>query len=129
MKQTMTALEPAADGKPNHYRADDYDTLVDSPIVAGNPSVHEFEVDGSKHLLVDIGELGQWDGSQAAAELEKIVAENRRLWGFLPFKRYLFLNVFRRGGGGLEHKNSTLLTAAPPRAARTRPGTSAGYHS
>ena len=116
-KQTMTALEPAADGKPNHYRADDFDTLVDSPVVAGNPSVHDFEVDGSKHLLVDIGETGPWDGVQAANELQKLVEENRRLWGFLPFKRYVFLNVFRRGGGGLEHKNSTLLTAAPPRAA------------
>ncbi len=115
-KRTMTALPPSADGLPNHYRAEDYDTLVDSPIVAGNPSVHEFEVDGSKHLLVDIGELGSWDGEQAVHELEKIVGENRRLWGFLPFKRYLFLNVFRQGGGGLEHKNSTLLTAAPPRA-------------
>ena len=49
-------------------------------------------------------------------ELEQLVEENRRLWGFLPFKRYLFLNVFRRAGGGLEHKNSTLLTAAPGRS-------------
>ena len=113
----MTALEPAADKKPNHYRAPDYDTLVDSPIVAGSPSVHEFDVDGSKHLLVDIGTLGGWDGKQAAEELEKIVRETRHLWGFLPFERYLFLNVFRQGGGGLEHKNSTLLTASPPRAA------------
>ena len=116
-KQTMTALEPSADHKPDQYRADDYDTLVDSPIVAGNPSVHEFDVDGSKHLLVDVGELGQWDGEQAAHELEKLVQENRRFWGFLPFKRYVFLNVFRQGGGGLEHKNSTLLTASTPRAA------------
>ncbi len=116
-KRTMTALGPAADHLPDHYRASDYDTLVDSPIVAGNPSVHEFEVDGSKHLLVDVGELGAWDGKQAADELEKLVQENRRLWGFLPFKRYVFLNVFRQGGGGLEHKDSTLLTASPPRAA------------
>jgi predicted metalloprotease with PDZ domain len=116
-KKTMTALEPAPDGASDHYRADDYDTLVDSPIVAGNPSVHEFEVDGSKHLLVDVGERGAWDGEQAARELEQLVRENRRFWGFLPFKRYLFLNVFRQGGGGLEHKNSTLLTASAPRAA------------
>src|SRR5262249_47232478 len=34
----------------------------------------------------------------------------RCTWGFLPFKRYLFLCVFRPGGGGLEHLNSTLLT-------------------
>ncbi len=112
----MTALRAAPDQKPNHYRADDYETLVDSPIVAGNPSVHEFLVDGSKHLLVDVGTFGQWDGKLAAQEIEKLVQENRRLWGFLPFERYLFLNVFRQGGGGLEHKNSTLLTASPPRA-------------
>ena len=54
----MTALEPAPDGLPHHYRADDYETLVDSPVVAGNPSVHEFAVDGSKHVLVDIGDTG-----------------------------------------------------------------------
>jgi predicted metalloprotease with PDZ domain len=113
----MTALEPSADHTPDHYRADDYDTLVDSPIVAGNPSVHEFDVDGSRHLLVDVGELGPWDGEQAARELERLVRENRRFWGFLPFKRYLFFNVFRQGGGGLEHKNSTLLTASPSKAA------------
>ena len=55
--------------------------------------------------------------SSQPRRLEKLVQENRRLWGFLPFKKYLFLNVFRQGGGGLEHKNSTLLTASPPRAA------------
>jgi predicted metalloprotease with PDZ domain len=116
-KQSMTALGPAPDGLLNHYRADNYETLVDSPIVAGNPSVHEFEVNGSKHLLVDIGDLGSWDGERAARELEKIVQENNRLWGSLPFRRYLFLNVFRQGRGGLEHKDSTLLTSNPSRAA------------
>jgi predicted metalloprotease with PDZ domain len=34
------------------------------------------------------------------------------MWGFLPFGRYVFLCVFRRGGGGLEHGNSTLLTCS-----------------
>jgi predicted metalloprotease with PDZ domain len=116
-KRSVTALKPAPDGQPNHYRADDYDTLVDSPIVAGDPVIHEFEVDGSKHYLVDIGERGAWDGSKAAGELKKIVEETRRFWGVLPFKTYYFLNVFRRGGGGLEHRNSTLLTASPARTA------------
>ena len=37
-----TAMDPAPDGLPNHYRAEDYDTLVDSPIVAGDLSIHEF---------------------------------------------------------------------------------------
>ncbi len=115
--RAWTALDPSPDGLSNHYRAVDYDTLVDSPIVAGNASVHEFVVDGSKHFLVDIGDVGLWDGQKAVQGLEKIVRENRRFWGVLPFQNYYFLNVFRRGGGGLEHKNSTLLTTNPPRIA------------
>lgn len=120
-KRSMTSLDPAPDGVPDHYRAVDFDTLVDSPIVAGDPAVHEFQVDGSVHALVDLGEVGDWDGARAARDLEKIVRENRRFWGSLPFKRYLFLNVFRQGGGGLEHKNCTLLTSSPPRPGRAEP--------
>jgi predicted metalloprotease with PDZ domain len=48
----------------------------------------------------------------------------RRFWGFLPYRRYVFLNVFRQGGGGLEHKNSTLLTVNAARVA-----TPEGYRS
>lgn len=86
------------------------------------PQVHEFEVEGSRHALVDVGEREQWDGRRAAGDLQRMVSAVRRLWGFLPFERYLFLNVFRQGGGGLEHKDSTLLTANAARVA-----TPAGY--
>lgn len=118
-KQSMTSLDAAPDGLPNHYRAPDYDTLADSPIVAGNLTIHEFAVDGSRHYLVDLGDVGQWDGQQAAQQVRKFVQEDRRFWGFLPFKKYVFLNVFRQGGGGLEHLNSTLLTASSTSATPT----------
>jgi predicted metalloprotease with PDZ domain len=111
--RSMTGLDPAADGLPNHYRALDFDMLADCPIVAGNLAVFEFEIDGSKHYLVNAGDYTRWDGYGAAGEVEKIVREHRRMWGFLPFKRYVFLIVFRQGGGGLEHKNSTLITTNP----------------
>ena len=124
LKRAMTALDPAPDGAANHYRAEDFDTLVDSPIVAGDLDVHQFDVGGSRHYLVDAGDRAQFDGARAAGDLRKIVAEARRLWGFLPYKKYIFLNVFRQGGGGLEHKDSTLLTASATRAA-----TPAGYRS
>jgi predicted metalloprotease with PDZ domain len=117
-KGSATAMPAAPGGRPHHYRAEDYDTLVDSPIVAGALSIHEFDVQGSRHLLVDAGEVGQWDGERAARKLEKMVTEARRFWGFLPFRRYVFLNVFGRGAGGLEHKDSTLLTAGTGRAGR-----------
>ena len=109
-KDAATALDPAPDGAAHHYRAPDYDTLVDSPIVAGDLDIHPFVVNGSRHLLVDVGERPGWDARRAANDLERIVHAANRLWGSLPFKTYLFLNVFRQGGGGLEHKDSTLLT-------------------
>jgi predicted metalloprotease with PDZ domain len=109
-ERSITALDAAPDGRANHYRAADFDTLVDSPIVAGNPEVHEFDVDGSKHLVANFGDFAGWDGKRAAADLERLVREHRRMWGGLPFKRYVFLCVFRRGGGGLEHRDSTLVT-------------------
>lgn len=113
-KQTATSLAAAPDDAPNHYRAADYDELVDSPIVAGNISFHTFVVGGATHILADIGDVpAVWDGALAAQNLEKFVTANYAFWGFLPFKKYVFLNVFRQGGGGLEHLNSTLLTSSP----------------
>ena len=111
-KRAMTGLEAG----PGYYRAADYDELVDSPIVAGDLSVHEFKVAGTLHALVDAGERGSWDGRRAATDLARMVSETRRFWGVLPYKRYVFLNVFRPGGGGLEHASSTLLTASPEKA-------------
>src|SRR6185503_1564569 len=117
-KRAMSGLA-TADGKPNHFRATDYNMLVDTPIVAGDLSVREFNVEGSKHQLVDAGDYKKWDGQRGAQDLEKIVRETRQYWGLLPFKRYVFLNVFRQGGGGLEHGNSTLLTSSPQMTAPT----------
>ena len=96
-------------GGDHRYRAPDYDTLVDSPIVIGNPAVYDFEVDGKKHSLVDVGEGGVFDGARAAKDLETIVKEDRRFWGFLPYDRYVFFNMITESGGGLEHKSSTVL--------------------
>ena len=104
----MTGL-PEMTGGPHRYRAPDFDTLADSPIVLGNPAVYEFTVDDKKHYLVNEGEGGVFDGARAAKDLEAIVREHRRMWGSLPYDKYLFLNLLTEAGGGLEHKNSTVL--------------------
>jgi predicted metalloprotease with PDZ domain len=111
-KQSMSGLPTAADGKLHHFMAADYDTLVDSPIMAGALAVEEFEVAGSKHYVVAGGETAPWDGKRAAADLKKIVEENQRFWGPLPYKKYAFLFSVKEkggGGGGLEHANSALM--------------------
>ncbi len=105
-----TGLDPSPDGRPDHFRAEDYDALADAPIVAGDLTVTSFQVAGVPHLLVDVGDREAWDSGRAAEDLRRIVQESVPLWGEIPYPRYVFLNVFRRGGGGLEHGNSTLLT-------------------
>lgn len=93
----------------NSYQAVDWDQLLDSPIYAGNAPIHEFEVDGKKHYLVNEGEGPMWDGPASAKDVAKIVAEYSRQWGGLPYDKYVFFNMITESGGGLEHKNSTWM--------------------
>ncbi|MBX9599936.1 MAG: hypothetical protein K2X35_02990 [Bryobacteraceae bacterium] len=95
----------------NCFRARDYDDLVDSPIVLGTPAVYEFRVDGTPHALVNVSELGRFDGARAARDLEKIAAAQQRIWGSFPYDRYFFLNLLTGGGGGMEHARSTVMMA------------------
>jgi predicted metalloprotease with PDZ domain len=111
LSRVATGLEAVGGADSAHFLAPDFDTLADSPIVAGALDVHEFTVAGVPHALVNVGDHGAFDGVRAAHDLGLMVAEARRLMGNLPYRRYVFLNVFRQGGGGLEHLNSTLLTA------------------
>jgi predicted metalloprotease with PDZ domain len=108
--RSATGLEPAADHRAHHYRAADYDTLADAPIIAGTPSVQEFDVRGTHHLVAEIGSVDGFDTARASRDLQKMVEAQAALWGGLPFKTYAFLLVFRQGGGGLEHQNSMLAT-------------------
>src|SRR5262245_35612584 len=80
-KASASGLEPAPGGGSNRYRAADFDSLVDSPIVAGDLDVHDFVVDGSTHVVVDAGERSQWNGEGAVKDLEKMVREVRKFWG------------------------------------------------
>jgi predicted metalloprotease with PDZ domain len=120
-ERSVTALDPAPDGAPNYYRAPNFDALVDSPIVAGSPAVYEFSVDGVPHALVNVGEGGVWDGPRSARDVESIVRAQAGLWGPLPYKRYVFINLLTEMRGGLEHANSTVLMASRW-ATRTRRG-------
>lgn len=99
-------------GEPHTYLAADFDELLDCPIYAGNAPVHEFEVMGKKHYLVNEGEGPMWDGPASAAAVKKIVETYARMFGSLPYDFYVFFNIIQESGGGLEHKNSTWLGAS-----------------
>ena len=108
----MTGLSPCPKVGRHSYRAADFDTLVDMPILVGNPTVHAFEIGGKPHYLVNEGEAGAWDGPRSARDTEKLVRAHWRMWGgSLPYDQYLFINMLTQAGGGLEHRNSTVLMA------------------
>ena len=108
-KTSVSAMPNAPGAAPNRYLASDYDMLVDSPIVAGNPEIHSFTVDGKPHQLVNVGEQGSFDGARAAKDLERIVTADKALWGTLPYDRYVFFNLLTEATGGLEHRNSVMM--------------------
>ena len=91
--------------------ADNYDDLVDSPIVCGMLDITPFEVGGKEHYLVNCGGDDLWDSLRAISDVERIVAEHQQFWGVVPYERYYFLNLITESGGGLEHDNSCVLMA------------------
>ncbi|MFI5358115.1 MAG: M61 family metallopeptidase, partial [Opitutales bacterium] len=107
---SYTPLEPGA--QPHTYSAPDYDTLVDSPLLAGTPQVDEFAIDGVPHFLVTVGGDGVWDNARAARSLARILQTERTFWGGLPYTRpYYVFNLLSGSRGGLEHKQAFVLTA------------------
>ncbi|HYO14978.1 MAG TPA: PDZ domain-containing protein, partial [Thermoanaerobaculia bacterium] len=120
-KVAVSPLPPAPEGGEHAWRAEDFDTLVDSPLYAGNAQVHRFEVAGKTHLLVNEGEGGIWDGPRSAADAEKIVREAVAFWGTAPYPRYVIFNLLTETGGGLEHRDSSVLMTSRWKA-RTREG-------
>jgi predicted metalloprotease with PDZ domain len=53
-------------------------------------------------------------------DVEGIVRAQKAFWGSLPYDKYIFFNLLTETGGGLEHKNSTVLMTSRW-ATRTRP--------
>jgi predicted metalloprotease with PDZ domain len=112
-----TGLPAKRGAHSNHYYADDFDTLVDAPIIIGTPDISSFVVDSRRHDVIAVGDRTHWDGARAARDLEQVVRANCQFWKGLPYEYYIFLIVCREGGGGLEHATSTLVTAQPSRLA------------
>jgi predicted metalloprotease with PDZ domain len=101
-----TGLPPVA-GQTNVFRAENYDVLYDSPFEVSDYKEITFTVAGKPHRYIMSGE-GNYDLPRLAADTAKIVEEAYKIFGELPYNDYTFI-VNLRGGGGLEHLNSTAL--------------------
>jgi predicted metalloprotease with PDZ domain len=91
----------------NTFRAPNFDILYDSPFEVSNFKQIDFTVHGKPHRVVFSGD-GNYDLQRIAADFPKIIDEGYKIFGELPYDNYTFI-VNLRGGGGLEHLNSTAL--------------------
>jgi len=98
---------PAADA-PHTFTAENYDVLYDSPFEVSDFNETSFDVAGKKHRIVITGE-GNYDLQKLKRDTAKIVHENYKIFGELPYKDYTFIINLRGGMSGLEHHNSTAL--------------------
>lgn len=112
-KKVSTAL-PLADFKTElgcfNFTFEDYDQLVDCPIEIGNQTEFEFLAAGVKHRVAMYGEAN-YNVAQLQKDMAKVVQAATDVFGSNPNKDYLFIihNV-TDGQGGLEHKNSCVLS-------------------
>jgi predicted metalloprotease with PDZ domain len=103
---------PAVAGQKFTYQAKNFDILFDSPIEVGNQDVFEFTAAGVKHEVAMYGG-GNYNAERLKVDMAKVVEQATAVYGENPNKNYTFIvHNFSRGGGGLEHLNSTVLGAS-----------------
>jgi predicted metalloprotease with PDZ domain len=121
-----TAIQTSLDslsGRAWSFRANDYDSLVDAPLVMGSElRVRSFTIYGKEHRVVAFGKAAGVE-MEGFVKLGLALAEQaKRVFGELPYKRYLFLLDFGGPGGGLEHADSARLAMWPGSTAESAAG-------
>lgn len=86
-----------------------FDDLVDAPVQLGNFPVFKFDVNGIPHEVAMVGRNNA-DLEKLRDDMQLMCRTIAKVVNDHPCKRYTFIvqNV-EAGGGGLEHKNSTVL--------------------
>jgi predicted metalloprotease with PDZ domain len=86
-----------------------FDDLVDAPVQLGNFPVFKFDVNGVPHEVAMVGRNNA-DVEKLRDDMQLMCRTMAKVVNDHPCKRYTFIvqNV-ENGGGGLEHKNSTVL--------------------
>jgi predicted metalloprotease with PDZ domain len=102
-----TGLTPTND--PATFTAENYDVLVDCPTLAGEFDLVTLPLRGVEHrwAVAPKGVMAAADLQKRAADDLKVIDAHTTMFGEIPYKHYLTINVFaNRDIGGLEHLNS-----------------------
>ncbi|MGB7924529.1 MAG: hypothetical protein WCF57_14905 [Pyrinomonadaceae bacterium] len=104
-----TALNSTSD--PATFTAENYDVLVDSPVLVGEFDAVTLPLRGVPHRLA-VAPKGTFTGVELeslARDYLKLVDAHTAIFGEMPYRQYLIINVFVGTSGvfgGLEHLNS-----------------------
>jgi predicted metalloprotease with PDZ domain len=94
------------------FSAANFDALADGPIEVGK--FDEFELGGISPRISVVIHGDNWKKKQVEQDLKRICEYEVRLMEGAPFERYTFilhLGKGAAGGGGMEHSNSTAISA------------------
>lgn len=108
LPEHWTSVATGLDAVPGRrwvFRAPDYDTLYDCPLLMGRQERLRFEVRGVPHHVAMEDVPAGVDRGRMRADLKRIVEAAVALMGDLPYRHYTF-QLMGWGRGGVEHLNS-----------------------
>lgn len=88
------------------YQADNYGTLVDSPVEAGVFQLYSFRERGTVYRVAVRANAQDYSSRRLLKSITAITAAETSLMGGMPCPRYTFIFHFPHegGGGGMEHR-------------------------
>ncbi len=94
------------------FSAPDYDTLVDSPVEAGNFAEYSYRQPGATYRVIVHAEPSAYSEKRLLQSLERITATETEIMQDVSFRHYTFIFHFisGEGGGGMEHANGTAIS-------------------
>jgi predicted metalloprotease with PDZ domain len=104
-----TTVSVANDESTHHYKCENYQELVDHPVLMGVYEQHTFEVNGIQFHMVLSGKT-ETDIERICNDLKPLCQHHMQLFSGFPEKEYWFITLLCEDGfGGLEHRASTAL--------------------
>ncbi len=121
-RNTVVTQLPILDSARHIYFAPNLQYLMDSPVIIGDVNTVPIPVSGEKDndmRLAMLGEMDEGDLLSLTSMTTKVIEEQRAVFGELPlydFGTYTFLctNGLSVYNDGMEHRNSTVITAPSP---------------
>jgi predicted metalloprotease with PDZ domain len=95
---------------PQNLVSESYDRLIDTPIEMGTFGLRSYQQEGATIEVAIDGQLEEAQWQQILRTIGTITRQEGAMMRGFPFKRYVFIyHLTERGGGGMEHSESTAI--------------------